>query len=212
MFSISCALATAIKPSFAVCFLPVMAVFLLRDWIKNRFKGFLNIFLFGLSAIPSVAIGIMQATVLSGAEYGSYISFMRVLHVFSAHPYISIFVSVVLPVIAFILIGGYLFKFEDVKIILFAFLLGVLQAILISETGKGSNDGTYIWGALSMNYFLFAVVALRSWQWCKEKFVKGKTKKASDVIIGILLWSSFALHTFSGIKYFIMLLQGGYFL
>lgn len=212
VFAVSLALSMAIKPSFVFCFAPIMAIYLLRDWIKNSWKGFKNIFLFGLAVIPSVIIGVLQLTILSTAEYGAYFSFMRVLHVFTAHPYISMFTSVVFPLVALILIGNYLLKFQDVQMVLLAFVFGVVQAMVISETGTGANDGNYLWGALVMNYFLFAVIALRCYGWCKEKLIGVAKRKTSDMVAAGLMLVAFGLHLYNGVYYFVLLLQGGSFI
>lgn len=210
-FCISTTLSMAIKPSFVFCFSPIMAIFLARDLIKSKGKAFKNIFLFGLAVIPSIIIGVVQLGVLKGVDHGTFISFMRVLGYYSATPFIAIISSIFFPIMAFLLIGKYLWKYEDIKIILFAFLFGTFQAMFFAESGPGAFDGNYLWGALTMNFFLFAVIANRLYGWCREKLLSAQNRKRSDVVIACLLWGSFGLHIYYGLEYFYLLLQGGYF-
>lgn len=211
-FCLATTLSMAIKPSFVFSFSPIMAIFLIRDLIKTKGKGFKNVFLFGLAVVPSILVGLFQLGVLKGVNHSTFVSFMRVLGRYSTSPYLAIFSSVLFPVMAFLLIGKYLWQFEDVKVIVFAFVFGAFQAMFFAETGIGAFDGNYLWGALTMNFFLFAVVANRLYGWCREKLVEAKNKQKSDGVIAGLLWSTFALHVGYGLYYFALLLQGEYFL
>ncbi|NLB91487.1 MAG: hypothetical protein GX786_09765 [Clostridiales bacterium] len=240
IFLVSLTLSMAIKPSFVFCFTPVMALFLLKDWKNNNWKGFKNIFLFGATVLPSIILGVMQLGILSGSGHGIHIAPFRVLWHFTTEvtktkelnnplwvffievlkipdinsPFTSLAMSLLYPFLSFVFLGKYLWKFKDVRMMLYAFLFAALQAILILEGGEdgiGAFDGNYTWGALVMNFFLFAVISNRVYQWVKENLFGKLTGNKGKLAIAIILGIVFLLHVYSGLRYFKIMAWGGRF-
>ena len=128
-------LVNAVKPSFSLVFLPVMALYLLWDLFRKI--PFTRIFFFGMTVIPSLLVVIWQNVVLFGGETGNSIEirYGYTLTLHSTHPKVTLLLSVAFPL--FVLIFQWKELFKD-KWYLFSWLVwgvALIQVTFLSESG-----------------------------------------------------------------------------
>lgn len=200
-------LVNAVKPSFFLVFAPVMALYLLADFIKK--VPFYRIFLFGLTVVPSLLIVLWQNQVLFGnhTENGIVFRFGYTLTLHGTHTKATLILSIAFPLFVLFLLWKELLR--D-KWYLFSWLVwgvGLVQVACLAESGDRARDGNFMWG-YSFGIFLILV-------WSVEKVLE-QLKRPTGIFQKKYVRYSFAGSAFlilayqcyCGIVFFVRLCQG----
>lgn len=207
-FCVSIILVNLMKPNFFICFAPAMGIFLLSDLIRNRGKTFSRIFLFGLALIPSVAVLIIEYTMLfPGTGDGGlaidvgYMLFMR-----TEHPAAAVVQTLAFPF--WILV----FHLKDLKkdrpfgFSWLMLLIAFLEYFILCESGGRKDHGNLSWGYC---YAIFVAFVAATAKFCQDLTDKEHRKPPVYYIVGGIL---LLLHLFFGAWYFLIIFRGGEFL
>ena len=201
-------LSTAVKPSFFTVFAPVMAIELLWDLFKKK-KPFKDVFFFALTVVPSFAVLILQSLVLFGDDTGNgyAISPFTALSQRGDHPKVTLVLSVLFPLLVFITHIKEAFKDRIYAFSLLVWLFGFIEVFFFLETGTRTGDSNFFWGysiALFVLFFESGILILKD---IFKKKIFEETAVLPKVYItalcAIYLW-----HVISGIRYFVLLLEG----
>jgi len=162
LFSTALVICTGVKPSFLVAFAPMMAIFLLVDLVKGT--PFKNVFLFGLTVIPSLLVILLQNAVLFGGDTGNgwEIKPGYALSMHSGHPIIVAGLSILFPLIVFV---WNIKKVRKDRWFSFAWLMaliGFAEVFLLCETGTRAGDGNFMWG-YSFAILVIFIVSILVW-------------------------------------------------
>lgn len=196
-FALLLIICNAIKPSFALTFLPVMALLLLVDLIKKT--NFWKIVIFGLSVIPSLLVVLFQNMVLFGEDTGNGIIIkpFYALAMRGDHPKITLILSIAFPlaVFAFACLEKIVNKNKvfdkNYVLTLLIWLSGFLQVFLLTESGSRSLDSNFFWGYSIALFFIYLTSLIKT---IEEK--------------NIICYLIFAYQTYCGIYFFLCLLEG----
>ncbi len=149
-------LVNAVKPSFSLVFLPVMAVYLLADLCRK--VPFTKIFIFGLTVIPSLLVILWQNLVLFGDETGNgiEINYGYTLTLHSLHPKATLLLSVAFPLFVLLFLWKELFRDKWYLMSWSVWGVALLQVTFLSESGSRARDGNFMWG-YSFGIFMISV-------------------------------------------------------
>ena len=152
---------TLFKPNFAFAFIPMLAVWLIYDFIRLRAKNFKNEFFMGLTVVPAGLACIWQYLVLFDDNFAGTSSSMA-LRVLVFSQLISLVImylrGLLLPIFALSLQGKKeTAEKEHIGLMLWCNVIAIIEALTITETGFRANDGNLEWGSLSLYTTLFAV-------------------------------------------------------
>lgn len=209
LFSFLLALCTAVKPSFLLVFAPAMAVLLLIDLLKKTPFG--RVFIFGSTVFLSLAVVLVQNTVLFGAETGNgwEIRPGYWLSYHSGYPLVSAVLSIFFPLLLLTVFWRELSKDRWVLTAWLMAAVGFLQVFLFVETGDRAVDGNFAWGYSFAVLMIFAIMLVK-WAelgrkiWRKETAGRGRFQAGIFVFSGLILcW-----HLYCGINFYGKLLQG----
>lgn len=207
------------KPSFFIDLVPAVCVLFLIELIRGGKEGFLprlgKLFLIGCSLIP----GGIYMLVLNRIEYsedaeepGNGIA-IDISHFFEQNHLLAGFLcglafAIVVFCVNFRRIGDRKYQFA-----LLIFIFGLLQCMLLTETGPRANHGNFNWGRDYGDYYILLVsLVLALENFLDKDFMPGGRPAARKIylaVIGIL----FLLHVLSQMKYFYLILTGhGYYI
>ena len=149
-------LVNAVKPSFSLVFLPVMALYLLWDLLLKI--PFFKIFLFGLTVIPSLLVVLWQNAILFGGETGNGIEirYGYTLTLHSLHPKATLLLSVAFPLFVLLFLWKELFRDKWYLMSWLVWGVALFQVTFLSESGARARDGNFMWG-YSFGIFLITV-------------------------------------------------------
>lgn len=204
-YTLALAVTTGFKASFLTVFAPLMAILLLIDLCKGiKFK---NVFLMGLTVVPSLVVLFLQNLILSGTgeSNGYTISPFAALSLRGDHPKVTLILSVLFPVAVCVLHIRDFYKDKIYFGALIMWAVAFLEVFLLLETGKRALDSNFMWGYSIALFFLFLISMLKLYR-DMVSFVK--EKKIFKIVAGsvgtfILLW-----HVVSGVWYLCLLLTG----
>ena len=198
VFLILLALTNFAKPNFSMAFAPIMLLVLLWDFCATKAKSFLNALLFGVCVLISFFPILFQTNSLYGGADGSSI-------VMSADKYLSftaeksymysLFADLLFPLLAAIIILVYYLKCKDISLRIFFttwgfYVLGVLEALFIAETGPRATHGNFGWGQYFFGLLLYLV---------SIAYLTIIAKKKKEVYFTFIIYG---LNIISGIFYF----------
>ncbi len=214
IFSVLLAVCTGIKPSFLVVFAPVMALFLLLDWIKGT--PFKRVFIFGSTVFLSLLVILFQNWILFGGSTGNgwKLAPGHVISQHSGYPLISAVLSALFPLL--VLLGNFS-ALKKERWFLGAWLMagvGFSELFLFSETGNRAGDGNFMWG-YSFALLLIFTVSLVKWIERVTKIFRGKNQAESGKKTGkaeflalIVTGCVLLYHLYCGVYFYLHLLQG----
>lgn len=195
-----------IKPNYALCLLPAMAIVAWLRWRAHRPPDW-RMLLFGFFLPASIvllaqwAVGFWMAR---GEETGFLIRPLEVEQAFSGYLLPKFLLSIVFPVIV---LAGYprgSLREDGLVLAWLAFVFGAAQMYLLAESGDRFYHGNFRWGAQISLFLLFAASA---------KFLL-QTRAAPGAphsrrwVIG---WAAFAAHLIAGAAYYAhVMVSSGY--
>lgn len=202
-------LATAIKPNFLLAFSFTLLVILIIDFVKNFFDKdkFFNMVKMGTTVFPACIALLVQAVILYGpteagtADSGLIITWGATLlqdGVFSL--VMKILCGLAFPILMYVCNRKALGKKEHFVYLMF--LITFIQVHMLGETGARATHGNFTWGIYNSAYILmiYAIGYFIEYYNLKEKNTR---------TVALIGWGVLALHLFTGLWYFLILLMGG---
>lgn len=211
LFTLCLTLSTLVKPSFFIAFSPIMAIFLLSDLFKTKGRSFGKGFLFSASVFPSLAGLLYQAYLLfltnasrdkiafgfGELQFKSEIDLVLLGHL----------LSLVFPILVYALLKKYFKGRFEYKVLTLTFLVALFQAWCFYEDGGPRYfHGNFTWGVRAGCFLLFIEASAVLAQWTAD--LKGNWRQPQVVGGFWLLWGCLIWHSFSGLRYFALLLTG----
>ena len=200
-------LVNAVKPSFSLVFLPVMALYLLWDLLRK--VPFTKVFFFGLTVIPSLLVIIWQNVVLFGGETGNGIEirYGYTLTLHSLHPKATLLLSVAFPLFVLLFLWKELFRDKWYLMSWLVWGIALVQVTFLSESGARARDGNFMWG------YSFGIFLITLWSVVKLleiiKSPKGIfTRKPVLTAFSITGLAIFAYQCYCGFVFWAQLCQG----
>ena len=154
-------IATGFKPSYTISLCAAILVMFSVDLIRGGKEGFaqrlIRLIIMGTSVIPSglYIIWLNNKEFTEGTQLGEehkiIIGFSTVLNYEHLWAAILFGITIALLVFAFNLSR---FRDRKYRVVLYIFIMGVMQWALISETGTRGNYGNFTWGRIFGSYFL----------------------------------------------------------
>lgn len=208
-------LSASVKPSFVICMVPSVVVLFLLDLLrcgkKDIGKNFFRLLVMGCALIPA-GLYIMW---LNTKEFGEETYSGDTAHIIfglevlrSKEGILTMFFFGM--TFAIVICAANFKRFKDSKYLLAAllFLFGVLQWVLLSETGDRAGDGNFTWGRIFATYYLTLLCLTIGLEniYNKESipFKSGWAKKAYFIAAGLAL----AMSLSSQGVYFMRILMG----
>ena len=200
-------LANAVKPSFSLVFLPVMALYLLWDLLQKT--PFSKVFFFGAAVIPSLLVIVWQNVVLFGGDTGNGIEirYGYILTLHSLHPKATLLLSIAFPLFVLLLLWKELFRDKWYLMSWLVWGIALVQVTFLSESGARSRDGNFMWG-YSFGIFmvtLWSVVKLLQTIKSPKGIFTRKPVLAASAITGFAI---FAYQCYCGFVFWSQLCQG----
>lgn len=190
------------KPSFFQIVVPGLGLYLLLLLIQTKGKAFLFCVKMALAFVPSAVVLIWQFVisfmVSSSAEAGGgiVIAWFEVLRAYTPDLPTSLFLVFAFPVYVLITNWKHL-KERDVKLTLFMFLGGFLEAAMLAEEGYRRLHGNLTWGYMLSIFFVY-LTAFKYFIKKNKEYNYENTKEKIVVAIG---WVLLILQLFIGLYY-----------
>ena len=182
---------TLFKPNFAFAFIPLMAVWLIYDFIKHKAKFFKNEFIIGLSVVPAGLACIWQYLVLFADDFAGTSSSMALKLLVGAEIVALVIMylrGLLLPIFSLSLQAGQeKAEKEHIAIMLLCNAIAILEACVLTETGFRANDGNFDWGSLALYPSLFALSIALFFRMIQNADFKKKGQLAKVIIGSVLL-------------------------
>lgn len=238
LFSVFSALATAAKPSFVIVLIPALVLFCILDIVENGRVALQKSVLIAISMLVSLVIVWYQYKVLYVSDEGSGIGFGFAVVWRARHSNLVIAMLQSYAFLLCVLVGCWhrLRLNRSYRLALIMFLVGLVQYLVLFETGARASHGNFDWGLCFAVYYLMLVSAavFLEEKRCYIPFVLpanepmeqiqavGNSEQAGlqvDVRLssppraGIQVYCNmtlfvFALHVLSGFYYYVRLLAG----
>lgn len=215
LYTFCLTLTTAFKPSFFLVFAPALLLLLIRDLVVTRGKNLVNEVLVGCSTFPSAVIGLGQSLILFHTERDGSMVFLPfvVWKMYSQNIPADLIRSLLL--ILFVLFLCLMFRRQYKEFLplpdrsaffLLMLVMGVLECLLLAESGGRQEHANFFWSAHAamMPCFLGATAALCQMTRNRKAL---RPAKAAPVLL-TSGWIIYALHLFSGWGYLILRLVG----
>lgn len=195
-------LCTLAKPSYTICLLPAISVYILYSWIRNIY---INVKYATISIIvPSIIILLWQfyytyQSIISSSMSDSSIIFdpLSVIEFYSPHFIIlKFFLSIAFP-LAFIISYG---RISDNYLIL-AYIIatvGISFMYLLSESGSRKYDANFFWSAQIGLFLLLVNIIYFIFNSYASIFTKRNNIKNTFIFLFLVL------HIISGIAFYIL--------
>lgn len=202
-------LSTLAKPTFAQTFIPAVGLLMLTEWIKLLWKKdqtaktyFAECLKMLLCAVPSLLyIGVSYTAffIMGGSIAATdgicLTSIGRVWSMFTENIFLSIALGMAFPLLLLLMDIRSFIRDSFGRIALTSYLVGLLEALFLGESGEKLSHGNFIWPMISGMTLLwtFAMIKLL----CLEQ--EGNNKKSG--IWTIAAWGLFAAHILCGFYY-----------
>ncbi len=210
IFAILLTITNAIKPNFILFFAPMMLIYLIADFIREKGKNVIQCIKFGSAVLVSLAICLYQSQVLfpSDGDSGAIISFELLKQIISSPQLIWINIVCILFPICVLTLSVKQKMIRKNGMLIKAWIMyfiAWMEARCICETGPRANDGNFGWGMLAAGWILY----IYSCREALEVFYKRREKfSVADWILGVLSLVFLILSAISGLVYFSILLRG----
>lgn len=191
-------LSALIKPNFAICILPALALAVGIRLIWRKPIDW-RLLLFGFF-LPGVFILLAQLIItysLSG-ETGDKIlfSFLVVMKGYSDYLLPKLFLSILFPLSVLVFNLRKVSRDNTLLLAWLGFLISLVQTYFLAEGGDRLSDGNFLWGSQIMLFILFAASVRYLW---REKIATGLS------IIGrkeVIVYIAYAAHLCAGLVYY----------
>lgn len=203
-FSLSLALCTFAKPSFATIFLPVAGIMLL---IKLFSKMWRRVLVFGAAFIPTFALLLWQYSMVFSKDALSAQAWGGGMAVDFGWAWSLFCQCVPLAVVLAGAFGLFVFasranRFKELpaycRVAVYMYLVSLLEALLFTAGDRTMRFSDFFWGYMFALFFLFLASALLL---LTERGEALKTNRK-------IAWGLFGLHTACGLWYFAWVLGG----
>ena len=187
VFTVSLLFANSVKPNFIISFAPIMLLFMIIDFIKQKGKCLKNSIAFGICVLISLTVLFYQYKILYATDDDSQIIFsLDLLRQFFKTTFLLLFKD----------------RSKSEKSILtkvwLMYILSFFTFLVLKETGMRENDGNFAWGMYFFS-FLLNIVCLTQWI---SNYKSSKSEERFVYLIGIL---AYAASVVSGFSYFVIL-------
>jgi hypothetical protein len=186
-----------IKPNYALCILPAIAIVAWLRWRAHRSPDW-RMLLFGFFLPASIvllaqwAVGFWMAR---GEETGFLLRPLEVEQAFSGYLLPKFLLSIVFPVVVLAATPRDGLRDDGLALAWFAFLFGAAQMYLLAESGDRFYHGNFRWGAQIALFLLFATSA----RFLLQTRASPSAPHGRRWVIG---WASFAAHLTAGAAYY----------
>lgn len=206
IFTMLLTLVNYAKPNFILGFAPMMLIFLISDFIRQKGRGTFQMVKFGTCVLCSLWVLVFQYRILYPAEGDSRIeiTFAVVKEIFSSPiSIVTIFMGLAFPILVLCIS----IKLHDLSSVLLKcwvmYIVTYIETVFLTETGYRAGHGNFGWGAKTGAFILF----LASCASLISLYKKGSIGKK----VYTFSWMVYAASVGSGIAYFYILLRGGGF-
>lgn len=231
LFTLSCVLSTAFKPSFIVVFGPSVVILRIVAFIQNRDTWKMSIGI-GVSFALALFVVALQYAVLfpSDGSSGIALGFADVWSHFHQSVPLAMLQSFAFPLVVLAGCAGLLKVSEDYALAWLMFALSLAEFLFLHETGARMYHGNFAWSLSFACFYLMVVsvgVFFRKWGEvvlglfkgidAKDVNVRGECEgvaqrisdgsRAARVYCAFVLMV-FALHLASGLLYFVGVVLG----
>lgn len=205
------------KPAFMINLIFAVVVMFIVDLIRGGNKGigfgkrFARLFIMGCSLIPSglYILWLHNASFTEGAQYGEehsvVIGFSQVLEYDNLLG--AIIFGVTIPIVVFAL-NAERFKDKKYRFALYVFVMGMVQWMMFTETGRRGNYGNFTWGRMYGIYYLTLAASVVFMETLYDKGGKFKGKKGKRIAYLIVMGAVIAWAILSQLNYFRLILTG----
>ena len=195
-----------IKPNYALCILPAIAVVAWLRWRAHKPPDW-RMLLFGFF-LPAAIVLLAQWAVgfwmARGEETGFLMRPLEVERAFSGYLLPKFLLSIVFPVVILAAYPWDSLRDDGLALAWLSFVFGAAQMYLLAESGDRFYHGNFRWGAQISLFLLFAASA---------KFLL-QTRLAPGVPYGrrwVIGWGAFAAHVIAGVAYYAhVMVSSGY--
>lgn len=162
------------KPTFAEMFIPAVAFLMLGELIARLIKKdgsapayFRHCLVTLCCAVPSLLYILLQflAYFIWGGSYGNssliITKWFEVWHMYSQNVILSIGLSMAFPLFLVLIDGKYFIKSDMGRLALVGYLISVLEAASLGESGFKLEHGNFLWPMMSGILFMFLVSVIR---------------------------------------------------
>ena len=216
-FTIMLTIATTIKPSFAVTFGPAVFVLCVID-LKRRGKSTVKAsLLVGLSLVIALIVVMYQLMILfpgdGSSEGGIAFGLAKVWRARHANIFVSFFQSLAFPLLVAAATRN---RFWEDRAFLLAWLTTIVamaEYVFLYETGERTYHGNFGWGLSFAIFYLFILACAVYLEMRGSKFGLAQLAEATSISTVRSAWDyaclvAFALHTASGVWYFVRIMLG----
>ncbi len=223
-FTVLLSFANLMKPSFILAFAPAMAVMLLTDCVASKGKTFGRQVLFGIPVLLSLVVLAYQSTKLfMGNDSAIVFAPAYILRFHATHPFAALLQSAAFPLLVLAANFRNLKTDRCFRVSWLIWLFGLLETLLLNETGRRQNDGNFTWGYSFCLFLVFVVCLCCFYRNVKEIYSRCKDAGKASLVrflredrgcrrrvlylaaAGLLLCAHFCL----GLDYFRIVSQGG---
>lgn len=207
--------ATWSKPGFTISMILGVVVMFIFDLIRGSKedigKRFVKLFIMGCSLIPSglYILWLHNVSFTEGTQYGEehavLIDFSHVLEYDNLLG--AIIFGCTIPIVVF-LFNADRFRDKKYKFALYIFVMGMLQWIFFTESGKRSSHGNFTWGRMYGIYFITLAAAAVFIETLYDKGGKYEGKKGKRLAFLILSGLVILWAVLSQMNYFRLVFTG----
>lgn len=214
IYTVWLTLATSFKASLVFAFAPALLLLLIADLVRTRGKNFRQEVIMGCSVLPSIALCLIQATVLfadagSGVKLIFTVDFDR--HAMLWGPFneagvLGLVRSLVFVAAVGILLGRRAWQSFRYQFSLLVFAVAIAEALLFVESGERLYHANLWWGPF-ICFWAFLLESISVWLQAWTDWRGGNNRGYLGVRV-MLCGAALFWHIVSGICFLVMLMEG----
>ena len=234
-FTVLLTLTTMVKPSFVIAFGPSVFLLCLVDLKREGRSSVRGSLLKGLALVIALAVVVYQLKILfpsdGSGEGGIAFGLAKVWRARHANIFVSFLQSFAFPLLIAVRLKGKLWEDRLYLLALVMAVISLAEYVFLYETGARTYHGNFSWGLSFCLFYLFIIACIafinergRLFGMCRKAEQVGgsatlEPARGSDEVgavadspRGVLDYATivaFALHTASGVWYFIRMMMGG---
>ena len=191
------ALGTMAKPSFALCFLPAMTLWLVYRTATRRTGLAVSARCLAAALVPSVIILVIQYLTqygTDGADKVIWAPFQAIRLYVHPYPYVAAFylLSILFPLLYALLFRTPPERDSGLSLAWLSFLAGSVLLYAFAESGRRFSHLNFAWSAQVALFVLFVVTAAKLLE-------SGSLRVAANRVKTIACCAALSLHTASGV-------------
>lgn len=192
-------LTTAFKPNFIVGFSLAVLCVLIIDFFRHKGKNILNYIIVGTAVLPSIGLTLFQQSQVFDESSHLRIGFMTALNSMSKWPLITVFLSMVFPIVILLYSCRDVFKDKFYAFGILQMITNLCITFFVYEDGRRLNHGNFLWSS----YFAVGIFCAVS-MYKHNKLVE-KNNKGAVIITSAILGA----HFMGWVNYVFDLVNGG---